>query len=140
MSPSTLRKLKDTELNVIHTALHNQVSSDYLNRQYERLNNREIRDNVKPLAELKVELLKRDIPSTDKDKEQVMKYVDNFVYRLRYGHMTNDVIETILNMSYEDLKKKALESYKEDMLRQAKFKISRILRDLPFNVEITLKA
>jgi len=140
MSPSTLRKLKDTELNVIHTALHNQVSSDYLNRQYERLNVKEIRDNVKPLAELKVELLKRDIPSTDKDKEQVMKYVDNLVYRLRYGHMTNDVIETILNMSYEDLKKKALESYKEDMLRQAKFKISRILRDLPFNVEITLKA
>ena len=140
MSPSTLRKFKDTELNILHTAVHNQVSSDYFNRQYERLNVKEIRNNVKPLAELKVELLKRDIPSTDKDKEQVMKYADNFVYRLRYGCLTNDTIEFILNMSYENLKKKALESYKEDMLRQAKFKISRILRDLPFNVEITLKA
>jgi hypothetical protein len=140
MSPSTLRKFKDTELNILHTAVHNQVSSDYFNRQYERLNVKEIRNNVKPLAELKVELLKRDIPSTDKDKEQVMKYADNFVYRLRYGCLTNDTIEFILNMSYENLKKKALESYKEDMLRQAKFKISRILRDLPFDVEITLKA
>jgi len=141
MSPSTLRKFKDTELNILHTALYNQVRNDFKNRQYERLNNKEIRDQVKPLAEVKVELLKRDIPSTDKDKEQVMNYADNFVYRLRYGHMTNDTIDFILfGMNYANLKIKSKNEHKENMLRQAKFKINQVLRDLPFEVEVTLKA
>ena len=100
MSPSTLRKFKDTELNILHTALYNQVRNDFKNRQYERLNNKEIRDQVKPLAEVKVELLKRDIPSTDKDKEHTGKGLCPIHYnKRRHSFSSTDLRKRVVEAS-----------------------------------------